>query len=213
MNQCERACALSEVKVVLHVGSGPKNPRKLHQLFREDGWREIRLDINPAVHPDIVASLTDMSAVESASVDAVWSSHNLEHLHAHEVPVALAEFRRVLTSDGFALVTMPDLQRVAELIVEDQTDIAAYHSPSGPITPLDMVYGHGRAIAAGNGFMAHRTGFTARTLGEALVRAGFCQADVWRQGFDLWAAAYTTERPRALGPITQVEMAPLRSAS
>ena len=36
--------------------------------------------------------MTDMSMVDSAAVDAVWSSHNLEHLYAHEVPVALGEF-------------------------------------------------------------------------------------------------------------------------
>ena len=77
---------MSELKVVLHVGCGRKNARKLHHVFHDGGWRELRLDIDPAVAPDIVASLTDMSAVEGASVDAIWSSHNLEHLPAHDVP-------------------------------------------------------------------------------------------------------------------------------
>jgi SAM-dependent methyltransferase len=197
---------MSEKKVVLHVGCGWSSRRKLHAVFRDEGWREVRLDIDRAVAPDIVASLTDMAAVEGASVDAVWSSHNLEHVPAHDVPTALAEFKRVLKPGGFALLTLPDLQRVAELIAEDKPDILAYTSPSGPITPLDMVYGHGRALALGNTFMAHRTGFTARTLGEALVRAGFRQADVWRQGFDLWAVAFLHKRPHALGPIVPVTL-------
>jgi predicted SAM-dependent methyltransferase len=84
------------LKQVLHVGCGPPNPQALHATFRSDGWRELRLDINPAVEPDIIASMTQMDAVASGSVDAVWSSHNLEHPYAHEVPLALAEFYRVL---------------------------------------------------------------------------------------------------------------------
>jgi predicted SAM-dependent methyltransferase len=52
--------------------------------------QELRLDIDASVAPDIVATMTDMSRVADASVDAVFSSHNIEHLDPHEVPVALA---------------------------------------------------------------------------------------------------------------------------
>lgn len=68
------------------------------------GWRELRLDIEPATHPDIVADMTDMTPLASASVDAIFSCHNLEHLAPHEVPLALAEFHRVLRDDGFAII-------------------------------------------------------------------------------------------------------------
>ena len=81
---------------VLHAGCGHPDPRKLHARFRTAQWEEIRLDIDPATRPDIVADMRDMSVVETHSMDAVWSSHSLEHLHAHEVPTALAEFARVL---------------------------------------------------------------------------------------------------------------------
>jgi ubiquinone/menaquinone biosynthesis C-methylase UbiE len=162
-------------------------------VFRAPGWREVRLDINPAVQPDIVASMTDLSPIESESVDAIWSSHNVEHLEAHEVPLALAEFRRVLCPTGFAFITLPDLQSVARLVVEDKLTEPAYVSPAGPITPLDIIYGHIASIAAGNRFMAHRTGFTAKTLAAVLKRAGFAEVNV-RAGrdFDLWAVACVT---------------------
>ena len=104
------------MKDVLHVGCGKYNPLKLNATFQGGGWREIRLDIDPEVEPDIVASITDMPMVADASIDAVWSSHNLEHLLPHDVPLALSEFFRVLKPDGFALMTMPDLQRIAELV-------------------------------------------------------------------------------------------------
>ena len=49
---------------VLHVGCGAAAPHKLPEIFFPAGaWAEVRLDIDPAVAPDIVASITDMSVV------------------------------------------------------------------------------------------------------------------------------------------------------
>jgi hypothetical protein len=175
---------------VLHVGCGPANPMNLHERFRGGGWTEVRLDIDPDVKPDIVASLTDMSAVASNSVDAVWSSHNLEHLYAHEVPVALAEFHRVLVVGGFAQVTMPDLEQVAQFIVADKLEEVVYVSPAGPITALDCLYGHRGMVATGNHFMAHKTVFTATSLTKHLRNAGFVDVRTWFNPFGLWAEAF-----------------------
>jgi ubiquinone/menaquinone biosynthesis C-methylase UbiE len=186
------------MKTVLHVGCGPYKPEKLHAMFRTQEWQELRLDIDPKVKPDIVASITDLSALADGSVDAVFSSHNLEHLYPHEVPLALREFRRVLKSpQGIALITLPDLQQVAQLIAEDKLDEPAYQSPAGPIAPLDMLYGHRPSLARGNLFMAHRTGFTAKTLAQAMAQAGFAQASVGRDGkFNLWGIGYVTVPPK-----------------
>ena len=135
-----------------------------------------------------------MVSVASGSMQALYSSHNLEHLAAHEVPLALAEFRRVLAPDGIALITLPDLQSVAELIAAGSLADPAYVSPLGPITPLDILYGFGPALAQGNDFMGHRTGFTDRSLLIALMAAGFADAVVQRStsSFSLWAIAYPT---------------------
>jgi predicted SAM-dependent methyltransferase len=130
-----------------------------------------------------------MPTVPAASVDAIWSSHNLEHLFAHEVPVALREFLRVLKPGGVALVTMPDLQQVAEFVAADRLEDVIYQSPAGPITARDCLYGLGTAIAAGNVFMAHRTGFTAKSLRRHLIEAGFVDVQTWFSPFALWAEA------------------------
>ena len=153
---CAPGEAAALTKAVLNVGCGYPLRQKLHRHFHGPGWREIRLDLDPAVQPDIVCSITDMGPVADNSVDAVWSSHNLEHLARHEVPLALAEFIRVLKPQGLLLLTLPDLQQVARLVAEDRLEDSAYLSQSGPITALDMIFGHTASLARGNQFKIGR---------------------------------------------------------
>ena len=76
------------MKIFLHTGCGSENKSNI-EGFNNDNWKEIRFDINESVKPDIVGSLTDMKLVETASVDAVYSSHNIEHIYPHQVSTAL----------------------------------------------------------------------------------------------------------------------------
>lgn len=180
----------------LHVGCG--NSRKAHAGpgFQSELWIEIRLDIDPAVEPDIVGTMLDMSAVPTESVDAVFSSHSLEHVYAHEVPVALGEMRRVLKSDGFMVSTVPDLQSTARMIAEDRLLDTAYISPAGPIAPFDILYGY-RDYVDGHPYMAHHGGFTLTTLMAALKTAQFASiAGIRREAaFDLWVLATKASMP------------------
>lgn len=179
------------MKRFLHVGCGPLRKPHVGPGFADDDWQEVRLDINPDVAPDIVGSMTAMPAVADGSVDAVYSAHNIEHLYPHEVPVALAEFLRVLGEDGFVVIACPDLQTVCAMVAADGLTDTAYESQMGPITPLDILYGHRGAMAAGNLYMAHRGGFTLKSLMQALQDAGFkTVAGRRRPGhLDLWALA------------------------
>ena len=177
-------------KTVLHVGCGPNVAHRLHPTFHTAQWHELRLDIDPEHQPDIVADIMDMSVVGSGSVDAIWSSHNLEHLYSHEVPVALNEFYRVLKPGGLALITLPDLQTVAAYIAQGRLEDVLYESPAGPILAIDVVYGHRASVARGNQFMAHKTGFTAQSLGQKLLDVGFAKVEVKQDdAFALWALA------------------------
>jgi ubiquinone/menaquinone biosynthesis C-methylase UbiE len=179
------------MKTVLHVGCGSSAPEKLHPLFRSEEWHECRLDIDANVKPAIVASITSMSPVTSESVDAIWSSHNLEHLYSHEVPQALREFKRVLKPGGFVLITLPDLQAVAKVLAEGNLLKTLYQAPAGPISALDVIYGYRPSVARGNHYMAHRTGFTSETLAQSFLEVGF-QTVLVKRGtcFDLWAKAF-----------------------
>lgn len=185
------------MKTFLHVGCGSKRKDRTTSGFSKPDWNEVRLDIDPSVAPDIVASITDMSMVPDESFDAIFSSHNLEHLYAHEVPVALKEFLRVLKPDGFAVITVPDVQSVCALIAQGKLLEPCYVSPAGPISPIDILWGHRPSLARGNYFMAHKVGFTGQVLNDVLLQTGFKIVGIKRREgpfFDLWALASKSMR-------------------
>lgn len=152
---------------VLHVGCGSA---PLPTSFGD--CDEIRLDIDPEVKPDVEGSITDIPLISNV-VDVVYSSHNLEHLHEHEVPLALSQFYRVLKSGGRLVVEVPDIQSVAEAVSKIGLDGVLYQSPAGPIRPKDVLFGLQTAVAGGNSFYAHKTGFTQDSLAGALRSAHF----------------------------------------
>ncbi len=177
---------MNKTGTFLHVGCGRN--KKEQTPFAGLDWEEIRLDINQKTNPDIIGTMLDMQNVKDKTVDAVYSSHNIEHVYPHEVIKALKEFRRVIKDSGFVLITCPDLESVCSLVADNKLTETAYTSPAGPITPLDILYGHRRSIANGNYFMAHKCGFTAKTLSKDIKSAGFVQAATAKGNFyDLWA--------------------------
>lgn len=182
------------MKIFLHVGCGPQTKNGL-KGFQSDDWKEIRFDIDKNVNPDIIGTLTDMSKVETQSVDAIYSSHNIEHLFPHEVPKALSEFHRVLKPTGFVVITCPDLISVCEAVVKDRLLEPLYQSPTGPISPLDILYGHRGFIAQGNVFMAHKCGFTYSVLNSCFYEAGFIKTfgGTRSADFDLWLVAFKAD--------------------
>ena len=177
------------MKKLLHVGCGAARIQQTTSGFNDGSWSEVRIDINGLNSPDIIGNMTDMSAVHSGSVDAIFSSHNIEHLYPHEVQVALVEFHRVLNLQGFCVITCPDIQSVCALVAQDKLLDPAYISPAGPIAPIDILFGHRASMAQGNLFMAHRTGFTEKILSATLEEAGFMTVATMKRPhcFDLWA--------------------------
>lgn len=176
-------------KTVLNVGCGssPVKP----DVFPPKLWREIRVDVDPEVKPDIVAWAHSMPMIESGSHDGVYSSHAIEHVYAHEVMAVLLEFNRVLKVGGRIVITCPDIQTVAAHVAVGHLESALYESPAGPICAIDIMYGHRGYVAGGNLFYAHKTAFTAQTLGARLKDAGFAQIKVQRvvPELALWAFA------------------------
>jgi SAM-dependent methyltransferase len=179
--------------VLVNVGCGPRNGSILPAYF--DGWQQLRVDVDAAVQPDIIADLTDLSPIPDGSADAVWAAHCVEHLYEHEVTIALAEFRRVLREDGFVCVIVPDLQEVARYVVADRLHEPLYHSPAGPVTAHDIFFGFGAAIASGRTSMAHRCGFTPSSLQRSFQQQQFGELLVRRRSTDLELAAVARATP------------------
>ena len=184
---------------ILNAGAGHRSARGIAPLFASPDWEEVRLDVDPSVIPTVLGSIINMRELFGhGSFDAVWSSHTLEHLFSHEVPLALSEFKRILKPDGFALIMCPDLESVANHLLQHGADEVAYTSPAGPITAIDMLYGHSSSVAAGRHYMAHKTGFTAERLGNSLLEAGFSTVNVRRDDhFEICALAFAEQADQA----------------
>jgi SAM-dependent methyltransferase len=160
-------------RLLVNLGSGPKGGARLPAMFAE--WRELRVDIDATTAPDILADVTDLSAIESGSADAVWSAHCLEHLYLHQVGTAIAEVYRILADDGFLCLIVPDLQAIAEFIATDRLHEVVYQSPAGPVTAHDILFGFGPFLAQGYSQMAHKCGLTPTLLVQKLREAPFAQ--------------------------------------
>ena len=182
-------------RVLLNVGCGALEASTVPAYF--ENWRQLRVDVDATVKPDIVADLTDLSSIADRSADAIWAAHCIEHLYEHEVRVALGEFRRVLRDDGFVCVIVPDLQIIARYVAEDRLHEPLYQSAAGSVTPHDILFGFGPAIASGRTSMAHRCGFTPGMLQRCFQQQPFAELLVRRRSadFELAALARVTPAP------------------
>lgn len=107
--------------------------------------------------PDIRGSATDLPFADD-SVDGIWCSHVLEHLAIAEVPVALAEFLRVLRPGGRAIIRVPNFDYVAKYWL------------TGPDRGWAEAMVFGLQISDGE---FHKSAFTTGILKADLEAAGF----------------------------------------
>lgn len=161
---------------VLYLGSGGDRQNPAPHLFPD--YEVVSLDIEPGCKPDIVLDMTRLRELPADSFEGVASSHSLEHVCAHEVPIVLEGIRHVLKRAGQVHIRVPDIKKAAKILAETDWDTIVYHSPAGPIRPLDMFYGFGPMIAAGMPAMCHKTGFTSALLKKLLEDAGFIRVEV-----------------------------------
>ena len=178
--------------LILNAGCGKRGNRAVRpKRFRSADWTEIRLDLSPTVEPDVVANMLQMG-IATDSVDAIWSSHVIEHVYHHQVIKALRECHRVLKIGGELCLRTPDLQAASAYVAAGKTGVKLWDSPRGPVYPLDVIYGHRMSVAQGSEPMAHKTGLNAETLMTLLYQAGFGCIRVARalSQLELQASAY-----------------------
>jgi ubiquinone/menaquinone biosynthesis C-methylase UbiE len=174
--------------IVLNVGGGASRYLPSHY----DGWKQVLLDIDPDVSPDIVCDAKELKTLDAGQFDVVYCSHNLEHFYQADVPKVLDGFMHVLKSGGSVDINVPNMKNLIQSIMSNNLDIndVWYRTGEGvPITFHDVMYGWGAKIAEGNIYYSHKCGFTSLSLGEALNKAGFKQIQVYEQGSNLMARA------------------------
>jgi len=180
---------------VCNIGCGHAIDYELPDMLTGPDWDEVTVDIDPRTEPDVVADMLALPADWTGAFNAVYSSHTLEHLYAHEVPVALAEMQRILRPGGGIILRVPDLQQACTWVALGKPEDVIYVSPGGAVTAMDMIYGYRPYVASAAITMVHKTGFTELTLLAAMARAGFERITVSTDGHGLWGMGWKAGGP------------------
>jgi ubiquinone/menaquinone biosynthesis C-methylase UbiE len=107
---------------------------------------------------DIATDLSDLSMVESGSVEEIYASHCLEHFSHLKTVDVLKEWRRVMKKGCKAYIAVPDLEVTARMILKDGLSDWAINFLYG-----DQVYDKAY----------HYTAFDFPRLAKCLVKAGW----------------------------------------
>jgi ubiquinone/menaquinone biosynthesis C-methylase UbiE len=120
------------------------------------GFKTVDLHSGPTV--DIVANISDLSMIESGTVDEIYASHCLEHFPHPQTPAVLKEWRRVLKVGASCWISVPDFDAAVRLYLKEGMGDFIRNLLWGD-QGYDLAY--------------HYTGFTYPTLAALLVNAGF----------------------------------------
>lgn len=127
---------------------------------RAPGWQSFDIAAGPEV--DHVGDCRDLSRFADNSIEAIYASHVLEHLSRADVLLALREWRRVLRPGSDIMISVPDLNIVAQIFISPKL--------RGPekYDVLSMIYG-GQI----DSHDYHLAGFDLEILTAALHDSGF----------------------------------------
>jgi hypothetical protein len=176
---------------VLNIGCG-------HAPVPLPGVKEVRLDADPKVKPDIVLDIRKLKTLPKHSYEGVWCSHVLEHFYEHELPMILDGIRHVLKADGVLFAMVPDLRAIFIETIQRNLGIndVLYVSGMGPVRARDVLYGFQPEVATGNIFYSHKTGFDAKIFRKTLEMAGFQKVFIGEENLQINAIACRSKLPK-----------------
>jgi predicted SAM-dependent methyltransferase len=136
---------------------------RLHIGGREvrEGWKILNIQPGPGV--DLVGDCVDLSPFANGSVHEIYASHVYEHLsYQGELGHALHEAHRVLDQGGFLRISVPDLDVLCRLFLDEKLPVP------DRINVMRMMFG-GQL----DPYDFHKTGLNFWILGYHLQKAGF----------------------------------------
>jgi hypothetical protein len=181
----------TDKKIVLNVGCGKTILSTQSKYF--ENWKEIRVDGYENDTADIITSIVDLEKIPSNSVDCVWASHVVEHNYWHDLPMVFKSIMRVLKEDGFAIIRVPDIGSITNKIENGLLD-TIYETSGGPVSAIDMLYGHRRFVQTWGDGMCHKTGFTKTSM-EQILSTLEINSYVRSQSLEVVALLFKEEPP------------------
>lgn len=171
-------------EIHLFLGCGPLPIHKQHLEIVDEGWTLIDKYVKD---PGIVNMDIRKLEYSDESVDEIYCSHTLEHIGLREVIPTLKEWHRVLKPGGKVTINVPDMEWAAGVLLS-LSGLGFYEKdewPDGQIsfkdsklfdTPemlMEVIYGNQDHEGE-----FHKSGYTAETLKNYLVTAGFGSVDI-----------------------------------
>jgi predicted SAM-dependent methyltransferase len=170
---------------ILNVGFGGQHIKEMPHTEPFNGMKELTLDIDNKFNPDIMADITDISHIPNNYVTSAYTSHMIEHIDYFKVPLVLRELLRICQPGGIVRIVTPNLQVIGEHISKGDLLTPIYDSNGGPISPIDIIYGHRHSVHRNRvDFMIHRTGFTKQVFEHIATENNF-DIDIKEIDFDL----------------------------
>jgi hypothetical protein len=106
------------------------------------------------------ATLTNPLPLADGCADQVHSYHFIEHVYAWEAPALVAEFRRLLSTEGLLVLELPNIEAAARNLLAGMNDQMAMWPLYGDPEHVDP-------------YMCHRWGYTPATIKALLESQGF----------------------------------------
>lgn len=137
-----------------------------------DGWTNIDIQKSPFASRD-PEYLCDMKAIPlpDGCADELMAIHVFEHFYLWEVPIVIAEWRRLLAVGGKIILEMPNLIKCCQNIVDGVGMEAGGKNPDA--LGLWGLYGDPRMSDI---YMCHHWGWHPKSLRKFLSMHGFSKA-------------------------------------
>ncbi len=105
-------------------------------------------------------------AYEDGTVDEIRASHILEHFGHFDVPKVLADWVRVLKTNGRIRIAVPDMRKIAIMAADESDREWPAYLMGSQVDENDF----------------HRTAFTRERLETAMMEAGIEMIEPWQSG-------------------------------